>query len=103
MEGLQRSAISFRRQGSSGFVWDDKFLSQELDIQLQQQEDLKQGFTSAKESDVTQDVEKIGQVEDPPSPRVASCCLCSVFERFPALPGKSKWDEPWFSMIIYKK
>ncbi|KAK4765490.1 hypothetical protein SAY86_026580 [Trapa natans] len=30
MEGLQRSTISFRRQGSSGLVWDDKFLSGEL-------------------------------------------------------------------------
>ncbi|XP_052107962.1 MAPK kinase substrate protein At1g80180 [Arachis duranensis] len=28
--GLQRSAVSFRRQGSSGFVWDDKFLSEEI-------------------------------------------------------------------------
>lgn len=30
MAGLQRSAISFRRQGSSGLVWDDRFLSEEL-------------------------------------------------------------------------
>ncbi|KAI4387064.1 hypothetical protein MLD38_004925 [Melastoma candidum] len=30
MAGLQRSAISFRRQGSSGLVWDDRFLSGEL-------------------------------------------------------------------------
>ncbi|KAJ1413386.1 hypothetical protein SESBI_19651 [Sesbania bispinosa] len=30
MAGLQRSAVSFRRQGSSGFVWDDRFLTEEL-------------------------------------------------------------------------
>ncbi|XP_044485115.1 MAPK kinase substrate protein At1g80180-like [Mangifera indica] len=30
MAGLQRSAVSFRRQGSSGLVWDDRFLSGEL-------------------------------------------------------------------------
>ncbi|XP_048233477.1 uncharacterized protein At1g15400-like [Ricinus communis] len=30
MAGLQRSAVSFRRQGSSGLVWDDKALSGEL-------------------------------------------------------------------------
>ncbi|KAF8026758.1 hypothetical protein BT93_F3283 [Corymbia citriodora subsp. variegata] len=30
MAGLQRSEISFRRQGSSGLVWDDRFLSGEL-------------------------------------------------------------------------
>ncbi|XP_061340098.1 MAPK kinase substrate protein At1g80180-like [Gastrolobium bilobum] len=30
MAGLQRSEMSFRRQGSSGLVWDDRFLSGEL-------------------------------------------------------------------------
>ncbi|KAG6422215.1 hypothetical protein SASPL_118780 [Salvia splendens] len=30
MESLQRSAISFRRQGSSGYVWDDKFLADQF-------------------------------------------------------------------------
>ncbi|KAF7814358.1 MAPK kinase substrate protein [Senna tora] len=30
MAGLQRSATSFRRQGSSGLVWDDRFISEEL-------------------------------------------------------------------------
>lgn len=30
MAGLQRSTTSFRRQGSSGLVWDDKLLSGEL-------------------------------------------------------------------------
>ncbi|KAI4387444.1 hypothetical protein MLD38_005277 [Melastoma candidum] len=30
MAELQRSAASFRRQGSSGLVWEDKFLSREL-------------------------------------------------------------------------
>uniref|UniRef100_A0A0A0KA73 MAPK kinase substrate protein n=1 Tax=Cucumis sativus TaxID=3659 RepID=A0A0A0KA73_CUCSA len=30
MAGLQRSVVSFRRQGSSGVVWDDKFIAEEL-------------------------------------------------------------------------
>ncbi|CAI9114016.1 OLC1v1037487C1 [Oldenlandia corymbosa var. corymbosa] len=30
MAGLQRSAVSFRRQGSSGLVWDDKLIQAEL-------------------------------------------------------------------------
>ncbi|GAA0173794.1 hypothetical protein Leryth_003073 [Lithospermum erythrorhizon] len=30
MAGLQRSSISFRRQGSSGLIWDDKLLADEL-------------------------------------------------------------------------
>ncbi|KAA8540474.1 hypothetical protein F0562_024607 [Nyssa sinensis] len=38
MAGLQRSAISFRRQGSSGLIWDDKLLSGELN-QMNQKED----------------------------------------------------------------
>lgn len=31
MAGLQRSTKSFRRQGSSGVVWDDKLLPEEID------------------------------------------------------------------------
>lgn len=64
MAGLQRSAISFRRQGSSGSVWDDKFLSelefasqQEQQKQREQQqqqeqpdENLKQGSSTEAES-----------------------------------------------------
>ncbi|XP_050365148.1 MAPK kinase substrate protein At1g80180-like [Argentina anserina] len=30
MEGLQRSESTFRRQGSSGLIWDDKFLQRAL-------------------------------------------------------------------------
>ncbi|KAL8152542.1 hypothetical protein V2J09_010302 [Rumex salicifolius] len=59
MAGLQRSAISFRRQGSSGSVWDDKFLS-ELEFtaqqeekkrqqQQEQEENLKQGLSTETE------------------------------------------------------
>ncbi|XP_022777137.1 uncharacterized protein At1g15400 [Durio zibethinus] len=39
MDGLQRSAVSFRRQGSSGLVWDDRFLSEELNQVKQEQEE----------------------------------------------------------------
>ncbi|XP_022721029.1 MAPK kinase substrate protein At1g80180-like [Durio zibethinus] len=38
MAGLQRSAVSFRRQGSSGFVWDDRFLSELNQVKQEQQE-----------------------------------------------------------------
>lgn len=38
MAGLQRSAVSFRRQGSSGLVWDDRFLSEESNQVKQEQE-----------------------------------------------------------------
>ncbi|KAJ4915870.1 Uncharacterized protein Rs2_01420 [Raphanus sativus] len=36
MEGLQRSTISFRRQGSSGIVWDDRVIA-ELNKQATEQ------------------------------------------------------------------
>ncbi|XVE52178.1 hypothetical protein DITRI_Ditri02bG0102000 [Diplodiscus trichospermus] len=38
MAGLQRSEVSFRRQGSSGLVWDDKFLSELNQVKQEQQE-----------------------------------------------------------------
>ncbi|KAI9162060.1 hypothetical protein LWI28_023392 [Acer negundo] len=41
MEGLQRSAVSFRRQGSSGLIWDDKFLA-ELNQATKQKEEQDQ-------------------------------------------------------------
>ncbi|XWS20407.1 hypothetical protein CRYUN_Cryun31cG0098500 [Craigia yunnanensis] len=42
MAGLQRSAVSFRRQGSSGFVWDDRFLSELNQVKQEQQGETKQ-------------------------------------------------------------
>ncbi|KAG8388287.1 hypothetical protein BUALT_Bualt02G0109900 [Buddleja alternifolia] len=39
MAGLQRSAVSFRRQGSSGSVWDDKFLNSLNQLANQQKEE----------------------------------------------------------------
>ncbi|KHN47776.1 Hypothetical protein glysoja_029194 [Glycine soja] len=42
MDGLQRSEVSFRRQGSSGLVWDDKLLSGELN-KVNNNEDQKGG------------------------------------------------------------
>ncbi|KAK8608541.1 hypothetical protein V6N13_023962 [Hibiscus sabdariffa] len=37
MAGLQRSAVSFRRQGSSGIVWDDRFLTELSQMKPEQQ------------------------------------------------------------------
>ncbi|ESQ35263.1 hypothetical protein EUTSA_v10009053mg [Eutrema salsugineum] len=41
MEGLQRSTTSFRRQGSSGIVWDDRLIA-ELNKQANEQKDESQ-------------------------------------------------------------
>ncbi|KAJ6963336.1 hypothetical protein NC652_001836 [Populus alba x Populus x berolinensis] len=38
MAGLQRSDVSFRRQGSSGLIWDDRYISGELNQVNQKQE-----------------------------------------------------------------
>ncbi|OVA00462.1 hypothetical protein BVC80_9089g53 [Macleaya cordata] len=42
MAGLQRSAISFRRQGSSGLVWEDRFISGELNQNNKNKEEEQQ-------------------------------------------------------------
>lgn len=99
MAGLQRSSISFRRQGSSGLIWDDNFLSGEL----------KQFPESSSNADQVPHTVKNDQAEcsnttvrsintvrrnrsrndaecaatEPPSPRVPVCGLCRGF-------GKSK-------------
>ncbi|XP_022979504.1 MAPK kinase substrate protein At1g80180-like [Cucurbita maxima] len=90
MEGLQRSEISFRRQGSSGLVWDDRFLSGELK---------QTAATSGEENSAGVTVEPInttmersrsnggrgyrtGKVPpaiEPPSPKVSVCGFCSAF------------------------
>lgn len=106
MAGLQRSAVSFRRQGSSGLVWDDKFLSAE--IKKKEEEDARaQALAQAQgedpeKPDIIKDVKapkpintversrsngggrgyRTGRVSpaiDPPSPKVSACGFCSAF------------------------
>lgn len=97
MAGLQRSVVSFRRQGSSGLVWDDKFISEELNKPAQ-----NDGESSAAEEVKTgRDIPPIKTISrsrsnrgggrgfrsketaapavEPPSPRVSACGLCSAF------------------------
>ncbi|CAK9147137.1 unnamed protein product [Ilex paraguariensis] len=90
MAGLPRSEISFRRQGSSGLVWEDKLFSGEL----------KQ--TKAKDEEDTDKAESIDPkpamqrsrsngnnayrsmnitpaLVDPPSPKASGCGICGLF------------------------
>ncbi|PIN10134.1 hypothetical protein CDL12_17277 [Handroanthus impetiginosus] len=107
MAGLQRSAVSFRRQGSSGLVWDDKFLSGELNqLANQQKEDnnnkpqreSKEDSAAARSSSPAAGLTiernrsnggrgfRTGRVSpaiEPPSPKVSACGFCGAF-------GKSK-------------
>ncbi|KAF8393242.1 hypothetical protein HHK36_021483 [Tetracentron sinense] len=95
MAGLQRSTTSFRRQGSSGLVWEDRFLSGELNQIKQKEGEEKAEF---RELRPCQSVGSIGMLQrtrsnggrgfhtgkispaiDPPSPKVSGCGFCGVF------------------------
>lgn len=110
MAGLQRSAVSFRRQGSSGLVWDDRLVSGELN-QVPQKEDQQdqppQGSgdqqdqkpeTLLKEVKAPRPINTVersrsngggrgyrtGRVSpaiEPPSPKVSVCGFCSAFRK----------------------
>ncbi|KAJ9163127.1 hypothetical protein P3X46_022829 [Hevea brasiliensis] len=84
MEGgiLKRSATSFRRQGSSGLVWDDKFLSGEL----KQNKDNVKSTTRSSNGKMQRSRSEGGAIYrtvkvssspndnvDPPSPKVSGC------------------------------
>lgn len=104
MAGLQRSAVSFRRQGSSGLIWDDKILSGELNQLADQKKEetrnkksqqLKAGDNAASESSSRSGgltiersrssggrAYRTGRVSpalEPPSPRVSACGFCGAF------------------------
>lgn len=104
MEGLQRSEVSFRRQGSSGLVWDDKFLSGELNrlADQQKQEKINKSHQRGGAASTTAAANSSGPpgltiernqtnggrgyrtgrvpaAREPPSPRVSACGLCGAF------------------------
>ncbi|OMO54300.1 hypothetical protein CCACVL1_27910 [Corchorus capsularis] len=65
MAGLQRSAVSFRRQGSSGIVWDDKLLGELSQIKPEQQEgDTKQQLEQEEQGQGQQQVEDNNNKQD---------------------------------------
>ncbi|KAF8050133.1 hypothetical protein N665_2038s0006 [Sinapis alba] len=109
MAGLQRSNISFRRQGSSGIVWDDRLIAE-----LNKQANDQKGETGEQEGQEDQTARPIsgggikpirteGGIErsrsngggggnrhhrntgrvspavDPPSPRLSAFGCCSAF------------------------
>ncbi|RHN58552.1 hypothetical protein MtrunA17_Chr4g0003631 [Medicago truncatula] len=91
MAGLPRSEVSFRRSGSSGLVWDDRFLSGELNKLKQEEED--NTTNNSKELRVKTTVQrshstgagrgyrtgKVSPAIEPPSPKVSACGFCSPF------------------------
>ncbi|KAH7547376.1 hypothetical protein FEM48_Zijuj01G0303200 [Ziziphus jujuba var. spinosa] len=116
MAGLQRSAVSFRRQGSSGLVWDDKFLAAE--VKKKEEEDARARAQAEAEAqgEETEKPEikapkpintidrsrsngggrgyRTGRVSpaiEPPSPKVSACGFCSAF---------AIWNVP-VSLVVY--
>lgn len=103
MEGLQRSAVSFRRQGSSGFVWDDRFLQEEINkmnqSQNQQEQEDKDEIKEMNRDATSPQLGPINTVQrsrsngggrgyrtgkvspaiEPPSPRISACGFCGAF------------------------
>ncbi|CAI9758958.1 unnamed protein product [Fraxinus pennsylvanica] len=80
MSGLQRSEISFRRQGSSGLVWDDK-----LNLEVKKKDDHNNNNKRNTESkpEITCSRSNEGNIcrsrivtpaVEPPSPKVSGCC-----------------------------
>lgn len=96
MEGLQRSAVSFRRQGSSGFVWDDRLLQEEINKMNQknnQEQDKEEINIDAITPPSINTVQrsrsngggrgyrtgKVSPAIEPPSPRLSACGFCGAF------------------------
>ncbi|KAJ7011607.1 hypothetical protein NC653_001888 [Populus alba x Populus x berolinensis] len=98
MAGLQRSDVSFRRQGSSGLIWDDRYISGELNqVNQKQEHEGDQRTGSATTPNITiersrsnggQRGYRTGRVSpaiEPPSPKVFTCGFCGAFGK----PGKN--------------
>lgn len=75
MAGLQRSTTSFRRQGSSGLVWDDKLLSGELNkLENREKDDNKStNLKNSKQQEI--------QVKDEAGKKASSRTESGSFER----------------------
>ncbi|GMI92789.1 MAPK SUBSTRATES IN THE STOMATAL LINEAGE 1 [Hibiscus trionum] len=106
MEGLQRSTTSFRRQGSSGLIWDDKVLSGDLNQMKANNQENKEsrgssdGMMRRSRSDggsgghTYRTMKATSPSVDPPSPKVSGCGFCGVFGKPDAVkkgrPNKRK-------------
>ncbi|KAK2646010.1 hypothetical protein Ddye_021205 [Dipteronia dyeriana] len=79
MDGLQRSTTSFRRQGSSGLIWDDKLNNQVKHKELADDDDhqhhkrLPSKINRGGECMCRTD-KALPPTMDPPSPKVSGCC-----------------------------
>ena len=96
MRGLQRSTTSFRRQGSSGLVWEDKFLSGDLNqMKLNNQENpgsdgmMRRSRSEGGDGPMYGTVKAASPSMDPPSPKVSGCGFCGIFGKPDAAKKRS--------------
>lgn len=103
MATFQRSEVSFRRQGSSGLVWNDKFFSGDL-AQIKRQQEREAEFKELRhcQSDGSAGMagkrqsngsihrnRKVSPDFDPPSPKLSGFFCCS-FGKSTSRQGKIK-------------
>ncbi|MQM15404.1 hypothetical protein Taro_048348 [Colocasia esculenta] len=109
---------TFRRSGSSGLVWEDRFISEELNLQARKN---KEGEEEFRELRPSRSVGTTGQLErsrsngggevgggggrpyrtgkvspalDPPSPKVSGCGFCGIFGNSSSSSSAAKKRKP---------
>jgi len=89
MAGLQRSAVSFRRQGSSGLIWDDKLVSELSNDQDPKAAAAAENLNARTPPPPIQRTRsnggyrtgKVSPAIDPPSPKLSACGFCAAFSK----------------------
>ncbi|KAE9601826.1 hypothetical protein Lalb_Chr13g0301951 [Lupinus albus] len=98
--GLQRSVTSFRRQGSSGLVWDDKFIQNLNQNEENQREEKSDGPSETLKRSRSVGARPYRTVNvaapsiDPPSPKVSTCGLCGFFSKKPVPKTSTRKSKP---------
>ncbi|XP_078428014.1 plant/protein [Wolffia australiana] len=81
---LQRSGETFRRSGSSGLVWEDRFMAEE-GIKAAPADPaggcgrMQRSSSAGADSSAYLAAKGPPPAADPPSPKVAGCGFCAVF------------------------
>ncbi|CAN1120330.1 MAPK kinase substrate protein At1g80180 [Linum perenne] len=93
--GLQRSATSYRRQGSSGLIWDDKLIAEfcsqaEAEKAAAEPGKMRRSHSAGSRAYRALKVASSPNV-DPPSPKVSSCAFCGLFAKpTPSADGRRR-------------
>ena len=94
MATFQRSAVSFRRQGSSGIVWDDKYISGE-DGKIELRDQLRP-CQSVRETSVSSIPQPASCPRSLSTPAIGKVFPPSFLEKPPVdQKSKSEKKKPW--------